>query len=137
MEEVATGEVTDPDEVLIDYGDDEWEAMVLPVLRGVTVTGPPESTSEVFISRRIPCIGPSDMRGLRTWLGEAMAVKVGVIGCGSPVPSTTWTMTVPSAESWIPDKATYLAGGGLVIARPSRVISCCSTAPSLRRTWLT
>lgn len=33
IDEVATGEVTDPDEVLIDYGDDEWEAVVLPILR--------------------------------------------------------------------------------------------------------
>jgi hypothetical protein len=33
IEEVATGEVTDPDEVLIDYGSDEWDAVVLPVLR--------------------------------------------------------------------------------------------------------
>jgi hypothetical protein len=38
LEEVATGEVVDPDEVLIDYGDDEWEGVVLPVLRGATVT---------------------------------------------------------------------------------------------------
>ena len=30
LEEVATGEVTDPDEVLIDYGDDEWEHIVCP-----------------------------------------------------------------------------------------------------------
>lgn len=33
IEEVATGEVFDPDEVLIDYGDDSWEVVVLPVLR--------------------------------------------------------------------------------------------------------
>jgi hypothetical protein len=33
FEEVATGEVTDPDEVLIDYGDDAWERLVLPVGR--------------------------------------------------------------------------------------------------------
>jgi hypothetical protein len=38
IDEVATGEVTDPDEVLIDYGSDEWEAVVLPILRGATVT---------------------------------------------------------------------------------------------------
>jgi hypothetical protein len=33
VEEVATDEVTDPDEVLIDYGDDAWERLVLPVGR--------------------------------------------------------------------------------------------------------
>ncbi|MGO9964840.1 MAG: hypothetical protein ACLPUG_15625, partial [Acidimicrobiales bacterium] len=38
IDEVATGEVTDPDEVLIEYGSDEWEAVVLPILRGATVT---------------------------------------------------------------------------------------------------
>jgi hypothetical protein len=38
IDEVATGEVTDPDEVLIDYGSDEWEAVVRPILRGATVT---------------------------------------------------------------------------------------------------
>ena len=37
LEEVATGEVTDPDEVLIDYGDDEWEAVLLPVGRQVGI----------------------------------------------------------------------------------------------------
>ena len=31
IEEVATGEVTDPDEVLTDYGDDAWEHLVCPV----------------------------------------------------------------------------------------------------------
>lgn len=30
--------VTDPHEVLNDYGDDEWEAVLLPVLRAATVT---------------------------------------------------------------------------------------------------
>jgi len=38
LEEVALGEVIDPDEVLIDYGDDEWEAILLPLLRAATVT---------------------------------------------------------------------------------------------------
>ena len=38
LEEVATGEVIDPDRVLIDYGTDEWEAVLLPVLRSATVT---------------------------------------------------------------------------------------------------
>jgi hypothetical protein len=33
LEEVATGEVTDPDEVLIDYDDDRWDHLVLPVGR--------------------------------------------------------------------------------------------------------
>lgn len=33
IDEVATGEVTDPDEVLIDYGDDAWESLVVPVGR--------------------------------------------------------------------------------------------------------
>lgn len=33
LEEVATGEVTDPDEVLIDYGDDAWERVVIPAGR--------------------------------------------------------------------------------------------------------
>jgi hypothetical protein len=33
IDEVATGEVTDPDEVLIDYGDDAWESLVIPVGR--------------------------------------------------------------------------------------------------------
>lgn len=31
--EVATGEVTDPDEVLIDYGDHAWERVVIPAGR--------------------------------------------------------------------------------------------------------
>jgi hypothetical protein len=31
LEEVATGEVTDPDEILIDYGDDTWEHLICPV----------------------------------------------------------------------------------------------------------
>jgi hypothetical protein len=35
LEEVATGEVIDPDEVLIDYGDDEWEGIVLPLGRAM------------------------------------------------------------------------------------------------------
>src|ERR1035441_10553001 len=38
IEAVADGEVTDPDEVLVDYGSDEWEAVVLQMLRGATVT---------------------------------------------------------------------------------------------------
>jgi len=33
LEEVATGEVLDPEEVLIDYGDDEWNHLVIPVVR--------------------------------------------------------------------------------------------------------
>src|ERR1019366_8816710 len=33
IDEVATGEVTDPDEILNDYGDDAWESLVLPVGR--------------------------------------------------------------------------------------------------------
>jgi hypothetical protein len=33
IDDVATGEVTDPDEVLTDYGDDAWEQLVLPVGR--------------------------------------------------------------------------------------------------------
>jgi hypothetical protein len=37
LEEVATGEVTNPDEVLTDYGDDRWEAVVRPILSSVTV----------------------------------------------------------------------------------------------------
>jgi hypothetical protein len=38
LEEVATGEVTDPDEVLLDYGDDAWESVIRPGLRGTTMT---------------------------------------------------------------------------------------------------
>jgi hypothetical protein len=30
LEEVATGEVTDPDEVLTDYGDDAWKRLIVP-----------------------------------------------------------------------------------------------------------
>ena len=37
FEEVATGEITDPDEVLIDYGDDSWERLVLPVGRAMGI----------------------------------------------------------------------------------------------------
>jgi len=37
LEEVATGEVTDPDEVLIDYGDDAWEHLVIPVGRSMGI----------------------------------------------------------------------------------------------------
>jgi hypothetical protein len=37
LEEVATGEVTDPDEVLIDYSDDAWERLVLPVGRAMGI----------------------------------------------------------------------------------------------------
>ncbi len=37
LEEVATGEVTDPDEVLTDYGDDNWEAVLLPVGRQIGI----------------------------------------------------------------------------------------------------
>jgi hypothetical protein len=33
LEDVATGEVTDPEEVLIDYGDDAWNHVVIPVAR--------------------------------------------------------------------------------------------------------
>jgi hypothetical protein len=33
LEEVATGEVTDPDEVLIDYSDDAWKGLVVPAGR--------------------------------------------------------------------------------------------------------
>ena len=33
IEEVATGEVTDPDEVMTDYGDDAWVRLVCPVAR--------------------------------------------------------------------------------------------------------
>jgi hypothetical protein len=36
LEEVATGEVIDPEDVLTDYGDDEWEQVILPALRKVT-----------------------------------------------------------------------------------------------------
>ena len=37
LEEVATGEVIDPDEVLINYGDDAWEHIVLPVGRAIGI----------------------------------------------------------------------------------------------------
>jgi hypothetical protein len=37
LEEVATGEVTDPDEVLIDYGDDAWEQLSLAVGRAMGI----------------------------------------------------------------------------------------------------
>ena len=37
IEEVATGEITDPDEVLIDYGDDRWESVILPLGRSMGV----------------------------------------------------------------------------------------------------
>ena len=33
LEEVATGEVTDPDEVLIDYGNDAWDRTIVPAAR--------------------------------------------------------------------------------------------------------
>jgi hypothetical protein len=33
LEEVATGEVIDPDEVLVDYGDDAWDRLVIPAAR--------------------------------------------------------------------------------------------------------
>ncbi len=33
LDEVATGEVLDPDEVLVDYGDDGWERVVIPAGR--------------------------------------------------------------------------------------------------------
>ncbi len=37
LEEVATGEVTDPEEVLIDYGDDGWEQRILPLGRAMGI----------------------------------------------------------------------------------------------------
>jgi hypothetical protein len=37
LEEVTTGEVTDPDEVLIDYSDDAWEELVLPAGRAMGI----------------------------------------------------------------------------------------------------
>jgi len=37
LEEVATGDVADPDEVLIDYSDDEWERLVCPAGRRIGI----------------------------------------------------------------------------------------------------
>ena len=37
LEEVATGEVTDPDEVLLDYGNDSWESLILPLGRSMGI----------------------------------------------------------------------------------------------------
>jgi hypothetical protein len=102
LEEVALGEVTDPDEVLIDYGDDAWEAVVLPILRSVTVT-------TVALRVRMDRTGLSDYLRARSprrptaptqarlreiagsLLRDGVARKCAVPGC------TAWARPLPSS----------------------------------------
>lgn len=46
LEEAATGEVTDPEAMLIEYGDDAREVMVLPIVRSLTVARNPEQSRD-------------------------------------------------------------------------------------------
>jgi hypothetical protein len=103
IEEVATGEVTDPDEVLIDYGGDEWEAVVLPVLRGATATEVARRAGmdraglsdylRIRARRRPP---PATERRLceiaSAFLGEGVVRRCALSGCSAwarPLPSVT------------------------------------------------
>jgi hypothetical protein len=103
IDEVATGEVTDPDEVLIDYGSDEWEAVVLPILRSATVTevarraGMDRAGLSDYLRagsrRRPPATNESRLRQVAAALVEdGIARPCDLAGCSAwarPLPSTT------------------------------------------------
>jgi hypothetical protein len=107
---VATGEVTDPDEVLIDYGDDEWEA--LPVLRGVTEVARRAGMARAGLSdylrarspRRPPVSTESRLRAVATALvADGVARPCGFAGCSAwarPLPSTTCTVDASNRRRW-------------------------------------
>jgi hypothetical protein len=103
IEEVATGDVIDPDEVLIDYGDDEWEAIVLPALRGATVTeisrrvGMDRAGLSDYLRVRSPRRPPTSTatrlrEAAAAFLSEGLVRPCAVSGCGAwsrPSPSST------------------------------------------------
>ena len=99
LEEVAIGEVTDPDEVLVDYGDDRWEAVVRRILRGATVTeiarraGMDRARLSDYLRRRSPRRPPTETLALLSEIASALAVDRGERLCAVPScsqPSRRW-----------------------------------------------
>jgi hypothetical protein len=102
-EGVVTGEVTDPDEVLIDYADDEWEAVVLPALRRVTVieisrqVGMDRAGLSDYLRVRSPTRPPASTanrlkEAAAAFLADGLVRPCAVAGCGAwsrPSPSST------------------------------------------------
>lgn len=90
IDEVATGEVTDPDEVLIDYGSDEWEAVVRPILRGTTVTevarraGMDRAGLSDYLRVRSPRLPPAQTRAKLTLVALALVGDESVRACVFP-----------------------------------------------------
>ena len=103
LEEVVAGDITDPNEVLIDYGSDEWEAVVLPVLRAATTTevarraGMDRAGLSDYLRASLPRRPPRDTQ---RWLSEIASLLVqdrvarrcAAVGCQAwarPYPSIT------------------------------------------------
>jgi hypothetical protein len=90
LEEVATGEVIDPDEVLIDYKDDEWEAVVLPTLSSVTVTdvarraGMDRAGLSDYLRRRAPRLPPVKTRLRLAAVAATLASEGALRACALP-----------------------------------------------------
>jgi DNA-binding phage protein len=68
LEEVAIGEVIEPDEVLVDAGDDAWECLVVPAARAMGIrrlareTGLARSKlTELFTGRAMPRCSTRDV----------------------------------------------------------------------------
>jgi hypothetical protein len=103
IDEVATGEVTDPDEVLIDYGSDEWEAVVRPILRAATVTevarraGMDRAGLSDYLRVRSPRRPPKKTERLLSGIAfllvqDGTVRRCPVVGCAAwarPLPSLT------------------------------------------------
>src|ERR1017187_3177858 len=101
LEEVATGEVTDPDEVLVDYGSDEWEAVVLQMLRGATVTeiarraGMDRAGLSDYLRLRSPRIPPIKVQTRLSAIAAQLVEDRSVRGCAMP-DCQGWARPMPS-----------------------------------------
>ena len=88
---MATGEVTDPEEVLVDYGDDEWEAVVLPALRAATVTeivrrlGMDRTALSDYLRSRSPRRAPESTRTRLSEIAWSLLDDAVVRPCAVPV----------------------------------------------------
>jgi hypothetical protein len=101
LEEVATGEVTDPDEVLVDYRHDAWEAILFPLLRGATVTeiarraGMDRAGLSDYLRLRSPRIPPLKVQTRLSAIAEQLVEDGTVRGCAMP-DCQDWARPIPS-----------------------------------------
>jgi hypothetical protein len=90
LEEVATGEITDPDEVVIIYGSDEWAAVILPALRGATVTevarraGMDRAGLSDYLRQRSPRIPPLKVQTRLSAIAAKLVEDGTVRACAMP-----------------------------------------------------